>query len=334
MPKRTIDVRDGQPLLDIASYARRGPERRDRLSPTEIEQIARTVSRTPEVMIKVLSKGGQKLGAVQRHLGYLSRAGELEIETDDGERLKGKGIEKELLENWDLDLDEYRRRSELASAAGRAPPKLVHKLMLSMPPGTPPHKLLAAVQKLAREQFALKHRYAMVLHTDEPHPHVHMVVKAVSEQGVRLNIRKATLREWRNDFARYLREQGVPANATERAVRGESRTHKSDGIYRAAIRGHSTHVRERVETAATELLKVNPRIEPGKSKLLQTRKRIERGWRAARDLLKDHGASNLAERVDRFVDQMSPPRTEREWIVADLIERSRNHHAREKAPTR
>ena len=29
----------------------------------------------------------------------------------------------------------------------------------------------------------------MVLHTDEPHPHVHMVVKAVSEQGVRMNIR-------------------------------------------------------------------------------------------------------------------------------------------------
>ena len=36
-----------------------------------------------------------------------------------------------------------------------------------------------------------KHRYAMVLHTDEPHPHVHMVVKAVSEEGVRLNIQKA-----------------------------------------------------------------------------------------------------------------------------------------------
>jgi hypothetical protein len=31
-----------------------------------------------------------------------------------------------------------------------------------------------------------------VLHTDEPHPHVHMVVKAVSEHGVRLNIRRAT----------------------------------------------------------------------------------------------------------------------------------------------
>jgi len=49
-----------------------------------------------------------------------------------------------------------------------------------MPAGTPPNKVLAAVKNFAREEFGLKHRYAMVLHTDEPHPHVHMVVKAMS----------------------------------------------------------------------------------------------------------------------------------------------------------
>lgn len=65
MPNLMSDVR-GRPLLDIASYARRGPGRRDRLSPAEVQQIGRTVSRTPEVMIKVLSQGGQNLGAVQR----------------------------------------------------------------------------------------------------------------------------------------------------------------------------------------------------------------------------------------------------------------------------
>ena len=43
-----------------------------------------------------------------------------------------------------------------------------------------------------------------------------MVIKAVSEQGVRLNIQKATLRDWRREFARHLREQGVAANATDR----------------------------------------------------------------------------------------------------------------------
>src|SRR5579864_6189190 len=231
MPARLIDVGTGKPLLDIASYARRGPGRRDHLSHDERELIERTVRRTPEVMVKVLSRGGQDLKAIGRHLGYLNRGGEVDIETDDGQRLSGKGIEKELLDDWDLDLEEHRRKADLESWPTRPPPKLAHKLMFSMPAGTPPEKVLAAVKNFAREEFGLKHRYAMVLHTDEPHPHVHVVVKAVSEQGVRLNIRKATLREWRREFARHLRALGVPANATERAVRGVTKPRKRDGIY-------------------------------------------------------------------------------------------------------
>ena len=57
-------------------------------------------------------------------------------------------------------------------------------------------------------------------------------LKAVSEHGMRLNIKKATLRHWRSEFARNLRLLGVEANATERAVRGEASKAKKDGIYR------------------------------------------------------------------------------------------------------
>src|SRR3954447_25624162 len=96
--------------------------------------------------------------------------------------------------------------------------------------------------RLALNEWALQHRYAMTLHTDDEHRHVHVVLKAVSEQGVRLNIRKSTLRSWRAGFAANLRELGVDANATERAVRGQSKNRKLDGIYRAALRGQSTHL--------------------------------------------------------------------------------------------
>ena len=246
MPRRLIDSGGGRPLLDVASYARRGPGRRDRLSQDEVELISRTVRRTPEVMVKVLSRGGQGLKAVGRHLAYLNRGGDVEIETDDGRQLSGKGVERELLEDWDLDLEEHRRKADLESCSSRAPPKLVHKVMFSMPAGTPPDKVLAAVRNFAREEFGLKHRYAMVLHTDEPHPHVHVVVKAISEQGVRLNIRKTTLREWRREFARHLRALGVAANATDRAVRGQSRSPKHDAIYRAEQRGESRSTRTHV----------------------------------------------------------------------------------------
>lgn len=330
MPKRMIDVRDGQSLFDIASYGQRGSRRTDRLSSAEIEQISRTVSRTPEVMLKVLTKGTHNLGALQRHLDYISRGGELGIETEEGERLKGEGIEKELLEDWDLELDAYRRRVDLSARNGREPPKLFHKLMFSMPAGTPPDKVLVAVRTFAREQFALKHRYAMVLHTDEPHPHVHMLLKAVSEQGVRLHIRKATLRAWRQDFARYLREQGVAANATKRQVRGESRTQKNDGIYRATLRGDSVHTRERTEAVAAQLLAGTLRIEPGKLRLVDTRKEVERGWRRVSDTLMRQEQSALAVQVERFVDQMPSPRTEKELIASELLKRSRNNRVRDR----
>lgn len=73
--------------------------------------------------------------------------------------------------------------------------------MFSMPKGTSPDKLLAAIRHFAQETFALQHRYALVPHTDQDHPHLHAVVKSVSEQGTRLNIREETLRQWRRDFA-------------------------------------------------------------------------------------------------------------------------------------
>lgn len=101
MPNRLVDIRVGVPLLDIASYARRGPGRRDRLSQAELQQITRTVRRTPEVMVKVLSRGGQDLGSVRRHLDYLCLRddGELELETDDGQLISGHAVSKELLKD-------------------------------------------------------------------------------------------------------------------------------------------------------------------------------------------------------------------------------------------
>lgn len=249
-----ISPLEGRPLLDIGSFARPGPGRRNRLSPEELALIGRTVRRTPEVMVKVLTKDSNHLRSVARHLNYIGRQGNLELETDDGDRLQGREAGQQLVENWDLDLDQDRQDSRLSTGRGRAP-KLVHKIMLSMPPGTPAKGVLEAVRNFAREEFAIKHRYVLALHTDEPHPHVHLVVKAVSEQGVRLNIRKATLRSWRREFARHLRDQGIAANATERAVRGETRAHKTDGIYRATLRGDSFHTRARAEAAAAELYK-------------------------------------------------------------------------------
>lgn len=317
MPTLKVSGLHGQPLLDIASYARRGPGRRDRLTPAEFALISRTVRRTPEVMVKVLPKDSNNLRSVARHLNYIGRYGELGLETDDGDHVQGRNAGQQLLAEWDLDLDENRRDLELPAALGRAP-KLVHKIMLSMPPGTPPKGVLAAARNFAREEFALKHRYAAVLHIDEPHPHVHLVVKTVSEQGVRLNISKATLREWRRQFARHLRDQGIAANATERAARGETRTQKLDGIYRAALRGESTHARTRAEAVVRELAMGGFSAEPARDKLATTRREVERGWNAVAVMLASVGMIELSQDVRRFLNAMPPPQTDKERLAQDV----------------
>jgi Relaxase/Mobilisation nuclease domain len=171
-----------------------------------------------------------------------------------------------------------------------------------MPAGTPPQKVLTALKNFAREEFRFKHRYAMVLHTDEPHPHVHLVVEAMGADGKRLNIRRATLREWRREFARLLREQGVAANATERAVRGNSRSWKLDAICRAELRGESHRTRERAEVVARDLLESDQRVEAAKSRLLETRKEVERGWWA-----------RLVTSWLPEAEQTSPPRSGDSW---------------------
>lgn len=134
-------------------------------------------------------------------------------------------------------------------------------------------------------------------------------------------IKKATLREWRGDFAQYLRELGVPANATERAVRGQTRVSKTTGIFRAMERGDSTHYRERAESVARELSQGRLLAETGKSRLVETRKEVVRGWLGFASHLETAGQHEIARRIRRFVDRMPPAQTEKEWIAAELMRR-------------
>jgi hypothetical protein len=234
-----------------------------------------------------------------------------------------------LIEDWGLDLDEKRRTADLKRRATSKEPKLVHKMILSMPAGTPPEKVLAAVKDFAREEFGAKHRYALLLHTDEPHPHVHMVVRAMGHDGKRPKIRKATLRAWRQEFARRLRAYGVAANAIDRAARGVTTPRKLDGIYRAAQRRESTHWRRRASAVARDLA-INGDVIPeaGKAQLLETRQQVVRGWsEVAADLVRQ-GEVQLAGAVRDFVKQMPPVVTEREWIRDRMLEQARTRDER------
>jgi len=294
------------------------------LSSEQIQQIERTVRRAPEVIVRICAPQSNDFDAVEKHLDHIARQGELGLETDSGELMRGAKLGCRLMEEMDLDLEEYRRRLELTVPRGRRLPKLVHKMILSMPQGTSCPGLLSAARNFLREQFGNRHRYAFVLHTDRPHPYVHVVVKAVNEHGVRLHVKKPTLRKWRLEFARHLREQNIEANATERALRGQIRESRPKTVYHTELRGESIRLRLRTDAVASELMRRCLLVEPGKVKLVQTRKEVQRRWRVIRQLLMRQGEGGLAEEVGRFVDAMQPPMTAKEQLVGQLSEQVRH----------
>ncbi len=205
--------------FNFRAHGHLGRVDRTRLSLAQAQMVARTAARTPEVMVKVLGGGATTAKAVRKHLEYIGRKGEVDLLTDYGLAIGDREGSAELPLNWDLDMEEAGAESLLERGTKAVAPRLVHKLVFSMPPGTNSEKVYGAVQNFCREEFGLQHRYVMALHTDDAHPHVHVVLKAMSEQGKRLNIKKVNLKEWRVKFAHHLRELGVAANATPRQFR-------------------------------------------------------------------------------------------------------------------
>jgi hypothetical protein len=327
-----------QQQFEFVSHGRGGPGGRTHLSAEQIAQVARTVRRVPEVVVKV-SGGGREVGAVKAHLAYIDRHGKLDLQTDEGRALTGRDAAAEIVQDWNLDLStgQYRTGSSRAGVDRR--PKMVHNIVLSMPGRTPGAAVLAAARQFAREHFALQYRYAMVLHTDQAHPHVHLVVKTEHETNPRqrLHIRKATLRQWREDFARALREQGIAANATPGAVRGIAPIRKKDPILQrlktvADYERLPTDVKEqrpppatstfmtaKVKAVAEELRSGTFKPDAGRARLSRTREEVSAGWRETALQLRNQGEEQLAAEVDQFVNSMEPVRTERESIASGLL---------------
>ena len=306
-----------------------------------------------EVLVKI-SGGGRDADGVQAHFEYIDRHGKLDIETDHGEVLHGKTAATEVINDWALDYGAVpgapHSRGKVGADGKRRTPRQAFNIVLSMPAGTPPQKVLQAVKKFAREEFAHQHRYAMTLHAEEKekhgaHPHVHLVVKAEHEyEGSRLNPRKADLQRWRQRFAEYLTELGVAATATRREDRGFVKTNKKTPIYRASQRkpknpassgkpetliteaGDSMFMRRKLEAVKRELRTTGKVADRDAHRsLMNVRAQVNERYGEAIQWLRQQGREEEARRFELLHRSLPPVRSEKQTIADALLGRRHDH---------
>jgi hypothetical protein len=160
----------------------------------------------------------------------------------------------------------------------------------------------------------------MVLHTDQQHPHVHMVVKAEGDDGLRLHVDKVMLRRWREGFARMMREQGIAANATPRVARGRHRDKTRDARYRAQRNGTSTTLRSTVAEIAKELHATGTYRDPARPRLIETRQAVVKHWMTIADALDAQGEIVLAGDVRSFARHLPPGLTQKELLATQFVD--------------
>ena len=257
----------------------------------------------PEVMVKISKRKSNTstgLKGIRGHLNYISRNGEIDIENQDGEKLKGKKEVYGQINDWKkLGIPEQSKKREAIN------------IVLSMPAGTPPEAVKNAAREFAAEQF-IGHQYAFALHTDAeragepPHPHVHLCVLMKDEFGQRLNPRKNDLYEWRLRFAEKMREQGVPCAATRRQHRGV--TVKGENLILSSMRkrGFVGNVQKQLAKDLIEAIQTNKRPSHAFIKeAVTTRTEIVSNYAQISKELYNSGYKTEARLLSKFAQEVS-----------------------------
>lgn len=288
--------------------------------------IARSVARTPEVMVKIISQAknrsaGKSMKNIRATVDYISRGGDVPIINEQGDQFTGKnGASIDGLSGW-----------HGIPETGGDKRQALH-IVFSMPKAanltdiTPRKEVTQAVRNLAEKEWA-NHQYVYAQHDDTEHAHTHVVLNMNPiEGGKRLNPRKADLQRWRERFAEQLREQGIEANATKRAARGVTKKaekqavihinkrSKDEGIHQANV--SQLQEQAAIDEASSGIIKPQPFMAAIESK----RKQVLTEYAAvAKQLLSGNSADKqLAAKVVGFAKSLPPTHTKHDERVIEL----------------
>jgi hypothetical protein len=245
---------------------------------------ATVVRRAPQVMVKV-NGGGRGMKAIAAYFRYISKNGRLVIEDQRGESMRGKDSLRDLAEEWRLG------GTLIPNEAAPTHRREAFNLTLSMPRGTAPQSVLQAAREFAQAELH-QHKYVMVLHDHQAHPHVHLSVRAESTVGRRLCPRMADLYRWRDTFAAKLRGLGIEAEATRQATRGCSQNYEPLWRRKARKDGQLRDTRPTVKTGAAAVAK--------RADAAEAWSRLSRGLAMS----SDPADQDLARSINQFVREM------------------------------
>ncbi|MEJ7928176.1 relaxase/mobilization nuclease domain-containing protein [Sphingobium sp. AN641] len=321
------------PLRPSSGVGRHGSEARGERSARAIEQLGRTTKRAPQVVVKITSRihGAASTVGAFTYAGRIGMSDQepIGIETSEGKELMSAHDMMLLAREWQQweTADEARRNGATAIA-----------MVFSMPPGTDPEKVREAVRDFAETDLSNR-RWVMALHTDEAHPHVHLIIAGRDNDGRRFNPNREFLQQCRERFAENLRDRGVEADATMRIARGYPPKQDPTPVLKMRERGAEPDAdKGRVAVIAGQSPDAGERLgerERERSKTVANHAAVREIYTRAASELEAHGGAAEADRAKAlrsFVDAMPAPASAR----AEIIERLRTGNAlpKEYAPDR
>jgi hypothetical protein len=303
------------------------------ISAADKARLARVVKGVPEVMVKVskpakndktgnsikVSRASEAVRASE-HLAYISRNGKIEVENDRGEVFNGRTAVGAIYREWIEKHDEDRREG---SATDRT--RITTSIVFSMPGSVNAEALKDAVRALAVQEFQGRHDYAMALHTDTHHPHVHLTLRTVGEDGQKLNLRKADLQRLRDTFAEKLRARGVEAESTPRHARGVAHRGEVTPVYKIRQRGGKPLADARKIRQVRRDLEDNGGRLPQKAwddAMIARRNRVMATYDQAATILagsSDPKDRDLARETKQFAARLTETTTQRAEMARSLV---------------
>lgn len=197
------------------------PPRVVKAYPLSVQERVRAARGIPQAVVKITSYARGR-NQCHRHWSYISRKGNLALETESGELLSDRDAQCSVLDAWALRFDQRKNGRDQV------------QIVVSAPRDTDAQAVREAARAFAQEAFA-GHRYVFVLHESDTdsktrQPHVHFAV-ALRGADKKLNPRLKELHQWRELWAQKARLQGIELACSPRGARGIGRRRPTTSMY-------------------------------------------------------------------------------------------------------